>query len=64
MIGVRENYHRVLDRIREAALRSGRDLQSIRWIAVTKTVPVEKIREAVECGISHIGENRLQEALH
>ncbi len=63
MIEVRENCRRVLDRISEAAVRGGRDPQSIRLIAVTKTVPVDNIRQAVESGISHIGENRLQEAL-
>ena len=63
MTEVRENCRRILDRVREAALQSGRDPQSIRLIAVTKTVPEAKIREAVECGVSHIAENRLQEAL-
>ena len=32
-------------------------------IAVTKNVPVDRMREALDCGIRHIGENRLQEAL-
>jgi len=63
MTEVRENCQRILDKIREAAVRSGRDPQSIRLIAVTKTVPQEKIREAAEWGVSHIGESRLQEAL-
>ena len=63
MTDVRENCRRVLDRIRHAAVRSGRPAEAIRLIAVTKTVAVERIREAVECGISNIGENRLQEAL-
>jgi len=53
----------VLDRIRKAAERSGRDPATIRLIAVTKTVRAERIREAVQCGVAHIGENRLQEAL-
>lgn len=63
MTEVRENCRRILARIQEAAVTSGRDPQSIRLIAVTKTVPPSKIREAVESGVSHIGENRLQEAL-
>ena len=63
MIEVRENCRRVLDRIREAAVRSGRDSNAIRLIAVTKKVSTGNIRQAAECGISHIGENRLQEAL-
>src|SRR5712692_8022660 len=63
MINVRENYLRILERIQAAAVRSGRSPEAIQLVAVTKTVPPEKIREAVEAGIRHIGENRLQEAL-
>lgn len=63
MTDVRENCRRILDKIRNAAVRSGRGPSSVRLIAVTKTVPVSKIREAVSSGISNIGENRLQEAL-
>src|SRR5262249_23533594 len=36
---------------------------SIKLIAVTKTVQLENISQAVDCGIRNIGENRLQEAL-
>src|SRR5439155_6244506 len=63
MTDVRENCRRILDRIHDAAAKSGRDPSSVQLIAVTKKVSVEKIREAVAAGISHIGENRLQEAL-
>lgn len=63
MSDVRGNCRRILDKIHEAAVRSGRDPRSIRLIAVTKTVPIQQIREAVEAGIGNIGENRLQEAL-
>ena len=63
MSNVRENCLRILDRIRKAAVQSGRDPASIKLIAVTKTVPLENISQAVDCGIRNIGENRLQEAL-
>jgi pyridoxal phosphate enzyme (YggS family) len=63
MTNVRENYLRILERIRAAATRSGRPADAIQLIAVTKTVSPGKIRQAVEAGIRHIGENRLQEAL-
>jgi PLP dependent protein len=63
MSNVRENCLRILDRIRKAAAQSGRDPASIKLIAVTKTVPLENISQAVDCGIRDIGENRLQEAL-
>jgi pyridoxal phosphate enzyme (YggS family) len=63
MIDFAARYQRVLERIQDAAVRSGRDPASIRLIAVTKTVSAERIREAVACGIRDIGENRLQEGL-
>ena len=59
---VRENYRRLLDRIGEASVRSGRDPESVRLIGVTKRVDPSRIREAVDCGLREIGENRVQEA--
>jgi len=49
-------------RIRQAAQRAGRKPEAVRLVAVTKTVPVERIRAAVAAGVSILGENRLQEA--
>ncbi len=49
-------------RIAEAAERAGRDPAIVRLIAVTKTVPPERIAEAVAAGVTEIGENRVQEA--
>jgi pyridoxal phosphate enzyme (YggS family) len=63
MTDVSGNISRIRERIQSAARRSGRSTDSIKLIAVTKTVLSEKIREAVRCGITDIGENRLQEAL-
>src|SRR6266849_1633803 len=54
---------RIVDRIQRAAARSGRSPEAVKLIAVTKTVAPDKIRQAVEAGVMHIGENRLQEAL-
>lgn len=59
---ISENYRRLVDRIAEAALRSGREPESIRLIGVSKRVGVERIREAVEAGLTNIAENRVQEA--
>ena len=63
MIDVRENCRRIVDRMQTAAARSGRPSQAVQLIAVTKTVAPDKIRQAVDAGVVHIGENRLQEAL-
>ena len=63
MSSIRENYLRILKKIDAAASRSGRSPEAIHLIAVTKTVPTAIVREAIDAGIRHIGENRLQEAL-
>ena len=54
---------RVLERIRSAAERAGRDLEGITLVAVTKTVEPDRIRAAIEAGITTFGENRVQEAI-
>ena len=53
----------VLDEMQRAAARAGRPPESVRLIAASKTVSVERLRQAVDAGIRHLGENRLQEAL-
>lgn len=60
-MGVRENLQQVKEKIRLAAVRSGRDLEKIKIIAVTKRVEVSRIREVLEQGIPDLGENRAQE---
>ena len=52
----------VLFRIEKAARRSNRAPSDIRLVAVSKTHPVEVIREAITAGITDLGENRVQEA--
>lgn len=53
----------VLERIGKAAQRAGRNPDAVQLIAVTKAVPVDRIRAAVDAGVRILGENRLQEAL-
>ena len=60
--GIAERLAAVRVRIAVAAERAGRDPASVRVIAVTKTVPPERIAEAVAAGITEVGENRVQEA--
>jgi pyridoxal phosphate enzyme (YggS family) len=62
-MGIAEDFQRIQHQIQSAAVRSGRDPASVTLIAVTKTVPSERIRQAAACGIRHAGENRLQDAL-
>lgn len=53
----------VQERISKAAARSGRSEHDVRLIAVTKTVDVPLIREAIAAGLTEFGENRVQEAM-
>lgn len=62
MAEIRENVRRVRERVAEAAVRAGRDPSEITIVAVSKNFPVEAIEEAIEAGITDIGENRVQEA--
>jgi pyridoxal phosphate enzyme (YggS family) len=64
MIGaaVAERIQRVREAIAEAARRAGRSPEEITLIGVTKTVPAGRIQEAVQAGLTDLGENRVQEA--
>jgi pyridoxal phosphate enzyme (YggS family) len=59
---IARNITEVRERIAHAAARAGRSPDEITIIAVTKYVDDSAIRQAVEAGIEHFGENRVQEA--
>jgi pyridoxal phosphate enzyme (YggS family) len=61
-VSVKENIESLKKRIDDAAQRAERDPDEITIVAVTKTVSIPKIEEAITCGIRIIGENRVQEA--
>jgi pyridoxal phosphate enzyme (YggS family) len=52
----------VLDEIAAACDRAGRDPATVRLVAVSKTVPAERVRAAIAAGQDAFGENRVQEA--
>jgi len=52
----------VMARVEKAADRALRDAGDVRLVAVTKTVLAARIAEAIEAGVTAIGENRVQEA--
>src|SRR3984893_8173367 len=58
-----ENLRAVRQTIAHSAERAGRDPEEVVLVAVTKTFPVERIREALALGLRILGENRVQEAL-
>ncbi|MGB2705380.1 MAG: YggS family pyridoxal phosphate-dependent enzyme [Candidatus Omnitrophota bacterium] len=60
---VKENLERVRDRIRQAAERAGRDPKAVRLVAVTKEADIEQVKEAIEEGVTDIGENRVKDTV-
>ena len=52
----------VRERIAAAASRAGRAADSVTLVGVSKTMPAERVREAVAAGLGDFGENRVQEA--
>ena len=55
------NTKHVFEKISEACYRSGRSPQEVTLMAVTKTHPLEATEWALEAGLRHVGENRVQE---
>lgn len=58
---IADRYEAVLERVRRAALASGRDPENVKVIAVSKTFGMDAIGEAVSAGVTDLGENRAQE---
>jgi len=58
-------FNRIKDiylRMSRAAMKADRSPDEVQLIAVTKTVAVDAIRDAVDCGLRVFGESRVQEA--
>ena len=62
MSSIAENLLWIKERMAEAAIRSGRAPDSVNIVGVTKTVDVDRIKEAVSAGLLILGENYVQEA--
>src|SRR5436190_20283347 len=62
MIDLKDNIARVQERIAEACRRVGRRPEDVKLVAVSKTVPPDRIRAAYDAGLRDFGENRVQEA--
>lgn len=58
---IKENLEIVKQNMRDACKKSGRDPESVRLIAVSKTKPVEDVQKAYQCGCRDFGENKVQE---
>lgn len=58
---VKEQLAQVEENIQAACRRAGRDRSEVMLIAVSKTKPVELLREAYDAGARNFGENKVQE---
>ncbi|MCJ7540133.1 MAG: YggS family pyridoxal phosphate-dependent enzyme [Desulfobacterales bacterium] len=59
---LKKRLENVKDRINKAALKCSRDPESILLVAVSKTIPANSVREAIEAGVTTLGESYVQEA--
>jgi len=62
-MSIADNLLRVRERISAAAERAGRDPREIVLVAVTKTVDAAAIEEAIDAGVTDIGENYVQDSV-
>lgn len=63
VVGLAERVATVQQQVAAAAAASGRNPDDITIIAVCKTAPREAVDAAVELGLRHFAENRVQDAL-
>jgi PLP dependent protein len=59
---ISDNVSRVRDEIADATQRSGRSVEDVSLMAVTKTRNAEQIDAVIGAGVGLVGENRIQEA--
>lgn len=62
-MSVANNYAEIKQRVASACKRAGRNPDEVTILAVTKTQPVDKINQAVDLGLTQLGENRVQELI-
>ncbi len=62
MVGsLKDRIKKIQKEIQESAVGVGRDPSSVTLLAVSKRQPIEKIIEALKCGLVEFGENYVQE---
>ena len=60
MSSIANNLQRVREQIAAAANKSGRSVDDVELVAISKTHPAEKVREAIEAGQKLFGESKVQ----
>lgn len=61
-VDIAQNVAKVRERIARACVRAGRKPEEVILIAVSKTVDITRIEQAISAGVRHFGENYYQEA--
>lgn len=59
---IKDNITRIQKELAEACQKANRDPSEVSLIAVTKFNDAYRVKEAIDAGVKHIGENRVQEA--
>lgn len=59
---MKDRIGKVKKRIHACAASCGRDPESVRLVAVSKTMPTELVQQAIDHGVAILGENYIQEA--
>ncbi len=62
-VSISENIKRIRCNVEEAKAKYRKPGETVRIMAVTKTVPYERVNAAVNSGLTLLGENRVQEYL-
>lgn len=62
-MSIAQNIADIKERIKIAAEKSGRSVDDVLLVAVTKTRPVADLNAAIDAGITDIGENKVQEIM-
>ncbi len=63
MDSIKQNIESIEAEIKEICQRCGRSFEDITLIAVSKTIDTDRINYAVDCGVSNLGENKVQEIM-
>jgi len=61
-LSIADNLKKIKERVAEAAVRSSRNPEDVKIVAVSKTHPIVYIKEVYDSGVRTFGENRVQEA--
>lgn len=63
MLTIKDNLSKINEEIRKTAIASNRDPKNIMLIGVSKKKDVNTIQKGIDAGLTHLGENYIQEAI-